>query len=75
MNYELLLALMRDVRLNKRSARYRQWMNYLDELLFLYNFAWIEINEARRLIPPNTRCKYEVPLGAYEHCEASSNTA
>lgn len=75
MNYELLLALMRDVRLNKRSARYRQWMNYLDELLFLYNFAWVEIYEARRLIPPNMRCKYETPLGAYEHGEITRYAA
>jgi hypothetical protein len=75
MNYELLLAFMRCVGAKKRSARYHQWMNQLDELLFLYNFAWVEIGEARKLIPRNARCKYEKPLSAAQNGEISRYAA
>ncbi len=46
MNCEIILAFVRHICLTASCARYREGMYQLHELLFLYNYAWIEIDES-----------------------------
>ena len=61
MNYEILLAFMRYICPKARCARYREGMYQLHELLFLYNYAWIEIDESWDVVP--RKPKYDYPPG------------
>ena|GEM_PF-5118127 len=46
MNFEILLAFLEFAKPLYRSKSWRPVINYLDEILFLYNFAWIQIDES-----------------------------
>ncbi len=59
MNYEILLALQK---VAKPLYRYKSWhrvITYLDEFLFLYHTAWIQINES--LEPEQYSTKHPSP--------------
>ena len=65
MNYEIILAFMRYICLKVRCARYREGMYQLHELLFLYNYAWIQIDESTVTSPRHVSSKHVADLNEF----------
>ncbi len=61
MNYEILTGILSLYSNRKSCKRYAQIFDGLYELLFLYNYAWIEIDESWDVVP--WRPKYDYPPG------------
>lgn len=48
MNYEIVLALKKYICKKTSCPRFREGMYLLHDLIFRYNYAWIEIDESVR---------------------------
>lgn len=75
MNYEIILAFMRYICTKTKTARYREGMYQLHELLFLYNYAWIEISESAIASPQHGRSQYITALNEVERNKIDRHAA